>query len=98
MLYTSQCVNLPDGASGSSTIKAKLLVFFGASSQASGGEAFRPSRESVSGMTPPSLKPLLLNLMSTSPSVWTLLRLGAFHVTSFIRRIRTYAGKMGQFY
>src|SRR5205823_8320151 len=44
---------VPDGASGSSTISAKLLVPGGASLQVNGGEMFLPSRAYCRGISPP---------------------------------------------
>src|SRR5215211_293354 len=49
----AQCRNVPDGASGSSTITTKLRVCCGASRHAKGGETFWPSRVYLTGIRPP---------------------------------------------
>jgi hypothetical protein len=61
MRYTSQCTKVPEGASGSSMIRAKLLVVSGAPVQARGGEMFPPSFEYLLGITPSSWKARLVS-------------------------------------
>src|SRR5438445_4939201 len=57
---STQCVNVPLGASGSSTINAKLFVLPPVTSlnvdQARAGEVLSPSQVYVVGMVPPSAK------------------------------------------
>src|ERR1051326_8278307 len=60
--YSSQCTNVPDGASGSSTISARLTAFDEAPSHSSGGEMFPPFFEYFSGILPPLLNAPLVNL------------------------------------
>src|SRR5512144_936757 len=52
MPVTSQCVNVPFGASGSSTSTAMLLVPFGTPDHESGGEISLPSHVYFWGMAP----------------------------------------------
>src|ERR1039458_7972099 len=53
MFQMSQCVHVPMGASGSSTIRARDCVPAGASSQLSAGERSAPSQVYFFGITPP---------------------------------------------
>src|ERR1017187_384578 len=50
MSYATQCTHEPPGASGSSTIKAKLFVSDGAPSQFNSGDASSRSHECLAGM------------------------------------------------
>lgn len=52
--YTTQCTNVPPGASGSSTIKARLRVEVGGSVHDSGGDWFAPSQVKSRGIDPPA--------------------------------------------
>jgi hypothetical protein len=56
MLYNTQCVNVPIGASGSSHTKARLELPEGKSIQPSGGEKFNPIQVKRAGMGSPSWK------------------------------------------
>jgi hypothetical protein len=50
MSNNAQWRNMPDGASGSSTINAKLRVASGAPDHCNSGERLRPSLACLSGM------------------------------------------------
>src|SRR5205823_7160951 len=63
--YATQCTQLPDGASGSSTIKAKLWVLDGASIQESAGEMSEPWQENWAGIFPSASK---AGLFSANPA------------------------------
>src|SRR5262252_6799949 len=54
MPVISQCVNVPFGASGSSTRSATLFVSFGTSLHISGGGRLSPSHVYSAGIAPPS--------------------------------------------
>src|SRR3990170_8032270 len=51
--YSTQCVKVPPGASGSSMISAYAFVSAGAPSQASGGETLSPSQVKRVGIVSP---------------------------------------------
>src|SRR5437773_2043635 len=57
----AQCLKSPEGASGSSAIRAKLLVSFGASLHSSGGERFSPSSVYLTGRGRPASNAGLLS-------------------------------------
>src|SRR5439155_15527417 len=59
--YSTQCTQVPAGASGSSHTSAKLLVPGGGSVQASGGERSSPSQVCLRGIVSPGLKALDLS-------------------------------------
>ena len=61
MSQTNQCTHIPMGASGSSTIKAKLFVPSGTSLQARCGETSVPSQVNLVGTFPSCSKSLLSN-------------------------------------
>src|SRR5438309_8147377 len=70
---TTQWINVPEGASGSSMIRAKLLVPGGGSVQESGGEVSAPSQVNSLGISPPFLNAVLCkaNPMCLAPGcVW----------------------------
>jgi hypothetical protein len=69
MLYTTQWIRVQPGASGSSTIKAKLLVPSGADSHTRAGEISSPSQVYFEGILSFSLKDGLVKckLMSFCP-------------------------------
>src|SRR5208282_4934359 len=56
----TQCTQVPTGASGSSAMSAKLLVFAGAFVHASGGETSLPSQVYFAGMGWPSANAALV--------------------------------------
>ena len=56
----TQCIHVPIGASGSSAMSARLLVFAGTDSQSSGGEMSGPSQVYFFGIISPSLKAVLV--------------------------------------
>jgi|APSaa5957512493_1039668.scaffolds.fasta_scaffold65261_1 hypothetical protein len=56
MLNTDQCLNIPDGASGSSTTMAIERVPAGTSDHLSGGDVFAPSQVNSTGISDPSSK------------------------------------------
>src|SRR5437764_10309844 len=60
-LKTTQWVNVPRGASGSSQIRARLRVPAGAFCHWSGGETLRASPVYCSGIVAPSWKAVLVN-------------------------------------
>ena len=52
MFQTVQCVTVPRGASGSSTINARLCVFVGTLVIVNGGEILEPSQVYSDGIVP----------------------------------------------
>src|SRR5262245_62171711 len=64
MSNSTQCVNVPPGASGSSAISAKLCAA-GAPSQRSGGETSAPSQVYVAGIAAPSANAVLVSVKVT---------------------------------
>ena len=64
MFQASQCVNVPTGASGSSTINASARVSAGGSVHASAGETSSPSHVWRRGISPPRANASLLNANS----------------------------------
>src|SRR5438045_7936457 len=57
--YSTQCTQVPAGASGSSAISAKAAVLGGAPLQRSGGDTSEPSHVYLPGIAAPSLKAAL---------------------------------------
>src|SRR5512134_511382 len=72
MLNSTQCVHVPPGASGSSTISAKDCVPAGGSVQARAGEMFLPTHEYFAGMDCP-----LANASLVSWKVMSASRVGS---------------------
>src|SRR5256886_16706881 len=68
MFQTVQCVNSPLGASGSSTIKTRLLASEGTSEICKGGLVFAPSHENFDGMFAPSWKAELVIFILAPPA------------------------------
>src|SRR5437870_9516917 len=68
MFQTVQCVNSPLGASGSSTIKTRLLASEGTSEICKGGLVFAPSHENFDGMFAPSWKAELVIFILALPA------------------------------
>jgi hypothetical protein len=68
MLYSTQCVNVPIGASGSSQINARDKLPEGMSIQASGGEKFNPVQVKRAGMVSPSWNDVDVNFIRFIPS------------------------------
>src|ERR1700719_852826 len=56
IFHTNQCVKVPLGESGSSTITASVLAVAGTSCGSSGGLIFAPSQVYLDGMLPPFVK------------------------------------------
>src|SRR5262249_37665409 len=59
--YSTQCTQVPAGASGSSQIKARLLAPFGMPLHLSGGETSSPSQVCFVGIDSPSLNAELVS-------------------------------------
>src|SRR5574338_908244 len=68
MLYRTQCTQVPAGASGSSTIKAKDCVPAGGSPQLRSGDTFLPTHEYLAGIDCPFVNALLLSCRDISAS------------------------------
>ena len=51
--YATQCVQVPEGASGSSAMRAKLSVLAGGSPHCNAGEMSEPSQVNFLGIAPP---------------------------------------------
>ena len=68
MLYTTQCTQVPCGASGSSQINAKVFVPAGLSDHSRGGEISRLSQVYLAGIVSPSLNAELLIYIFFPPS------------------------------
>jgi hypothetical protein len=64
MFQASQCVNVPTGASGSSTMRASVRVPGGGSLQDNAGETSSPSHVWRRGISPRSVNASLLNANS----------------------------------
>src|SRR6266568_558976 len=69
-LYSTQCTQVPAGASGSSAMRAKAAVPAGAPLQASDGETSTPSQVCFTGIAVPCRNAVLVseNAMRSSPS------------------------------
>src|SRR5215218_2073485 len=65
---TTQCVNVPDGASGSSTTRANAAASSGTSVQASGGDTSSPSQVYRCGIGPPSANAELVTVIVSGAS------------------------------
>src|ERR1043166_3427674 len=63
MFQTSQCVNNPPGASGSSAIKTRLFASEGTPVICKGGLVSDPSHVNFDGMLPPSWKAELVTFI-----------------------------------
>src|SRR5262245_61128503 len=70
MLKMTQCTQAPMGASGSSAIRAKLLVASGTSVHFSGGEWSSSSPVYVLGIVAPWVNAVDVSFMAGNPSVW----------------------------
>src|SRR5215468_385239 len=68
MFQTSQCVNNPPGASGSSAIKTRLFASEGTPLICKGGLVSDPSHVNFDGMLPPSRKAELVILIFAPPA------------------------------
>src|SRR5438132_13588551 len=68
MFQTTQCVNSPLGASGSSTIKTRLFASGGTSEICKGGLVLAPSHENFDGMLPPCWKAELMIFILAPPA------------------------------
>src|SRR5256886_16721452 len=68
MFQTTQCVNSPLGASGSSTIKTRLFASEGTSEICKGGLVFAPSHVNFDGMFAPSWKAELVTFILAPPA------------------------------
>lgn len=64
ILKSTQCTHVPRGASGSSTISARVFVPFGIPDHSSGGDTFSPSHVYFFGIISPSLKAALITVIS----------------------------------
>src|SRR5437868_13724158 len=51
--YATQCVQVPEGASGSSALRAKLSVLAGGSPHCNAGDLSEPSQVHFLGIAPP---------------------------------------------
>jgi hypothetical protein len=69
MLYTTQCTNPRELASGSSKISAKLCVPAGGSVQSSCGDLLAPVHPNSAGIVDPSVNPDDVNVNGISVSV-----------------------------
>jgi hypothetical protein len=68
-LKSTQCTQVPTGASGSSQISAYAFVPSGTSVHSRGGETSMPSQVYLLGMNAPSSKAELLIFMITPPTI-----------------------------
>src|SRR5579862_9207004 len=64
MFHITQCTQVPAGASGSSMIIAKLLVFAGAPFHVNAGEMSAPLQLYCSGMAAPAAKLEIVTVMA----------------------------------
>jgi hypothetical protein len=63
ILNRSQCIQVPEGASGSSQMTTRLLANAGTPDQESGGDTSSPSQVYLGGINAPSEKAVLLILI-----------------------------------
>src|SRR5919204_1151337 len=68
MSSTTQCVNVPDGASGSSTTSARAAASWGTPVQLSGGATLASSQVYRAGTGAPSSKAELVTVMVSGTS------------------------------
>src|SRR5258705_6133873 len=69
ILSSTQCIHVPIGASGSSTMSANDCVPVGGSFHASAGEMFFPTHEYLAGMDCPFANASLVNVRDMVASV-----------------------------